>query len=168
MDQVGKRASGTVAIQPDPELYVKMLGILQDVVQEAPGISLVHTLQPLSASGVVKSKSLGGNVLNVQPVSQAWLSIAAFWMDDALNSKGVELVQTLVKRIKAAAADAGKLLEFEFMNDSNFAQSPLRSYGAESVAYMREVAKKYDPDGVFQRLQNDGFLLSKIDQGPGR
>tara|TARA_R110002003_G_scaffold32_8_gene1968 strand:+ start:15093 stop:15350 length:258 start_codon:yes stop_codon:yes gene_type:complete len=84
-----------------------------------------------------------------------------------LDSKGVELVQTLVQRIKAAAAVAGKVLEFEFMNDGNFAQSPLRSYGVESVAYMREVAKKYDPDGVFQRLQNDGFLLLKIDQGTG-
>jgi hypothetical protein len=80
-----------------------------------------------------------------------------------LDSKGAELVQTLVKRIKAAAADAGKLLEFEFMNDGNFAQSPLRRYGAESVAYMRDVAKKYDPDGVFQGLQNDGFLPTTID-----
>jgi hypothetical protein len=49
------------------------------------------------------------------------------------------------------------------MNDSNLAQSPLRSYGVESVAYMREVAKKYDPDGVFQKLLNDGFLPTKID-----
>jgi hypothetical protein len=80
-----------------------------------------------------------------------------------LDSKGAELVQTLVKRIKAAAAGAGKLLEFEFMNNSNLPQSPLRSYGVESVAYMREVAKKYDPDGVFQKLQNDGFLPTTID-----
>lgn len=35
----------------------------------------------------------------------------------------------------------------------------LGSYGAENIKLMQEVAAKYDPEGVFQKLQNGGFLL---------
>jgi hypothetical protein len=164
-DQKGKRAIGTVSLQPDADLYLKTLGILQELASTTPNIRLVHTFQPLGAPSVAKTTSLGGNLLNVQPVSQSWLAVAAFWTDDAYNTKGVEQTQTLVKRIKSATADAGKLLEFEFMNDSNFAQSPLKHYGEVSISLMKKAAAKYDPNEIFQTLQNNGFLLSNIDQG---
>ncbi|KAF2029414.1 hypothetical protein EK21DRAFT_89824 [Setomelanomma holmii] len=162
MNQVGKRASGTMSLKPDVELYVKTLGILQDVVRTSPNISLVHTFQPLGPVSVEKSKSFGGNVLNVQPVSQPWVSIVAFWTDDALDATGLNMIQRPVGRIKAAAAEARKMFEFEFVNDSDFAQSPLCSYGIESIGFMKESAEKYDPGGVFKQLQNDGLLVSKV------
>jgi hypothetical protein len=158
------RASGSVAMKTDADLYAKTLTILRDTISAAPNISLVHTFQPVGAPSVAKTKSLGGNLLNVQPVSQSWLACSATWTDPAYNAKGVEQVQTLVKKLKAAAADAGKALDFDFMNDSNFQQSPLKQYGAASVALMNKAAKKYDPEGVFQTLQNSGFLLSRMDK----
>jgi hypothetical protein len=48
------------------------------------------------------------------------------------------------------------------MNDASVAQSPLDSYGSVNVAKMRDVSSRYNPAGVFQRLQNSGFLLSKL------
>jgi hypothetical protein len=48
------------------------------------------------------------------------------------------------------------------MNDVSAAQSPLESYGPANVAKMRDVSSQYDADGIFQRLQNSGFLLSKL------
>jgi FAD/FMN-containing dehydrogenase len=38
----------------------------------------------------------------------------------------------------------------------------MRSYGEDNVEKLKDVAAKYDPDGVFQQLQNDGFLLRKV------
>lgn len=48
-------------------------------------------------------------------------------------------------------------------NDASRDQNPLASYGAANVAKLKAVARKYDPSQVFQKLQNDGFLLWKVD-----
>ncbi|SPQ24830.1 a4b5a052-329d-4f6c-822b-3091ff28ac11 [Thermothielavioides terrestris] len=59
-------------------------------------------------------------------------------------------------------ADALAERAISFLEDANFAtghQKVLRSYGAESLRRLRETAARYDPEGVFQRLQCGGFLL---------
>ena len=48
------------------------------------------------------------------------------------------------------------------MGDSSRDQSPIAGYGADNVARLQATAEKYDPGRVFQTLQNDGFLLSKV------
>lgn len=48
------------------------------------------------------------------------------------------------------------------MNDGSPTQTVLDTYGAENVKKMRDAAAKYDTDGIFQKLQNDGVLLRKI------
>ena len=160
-NNLGNRASGSAALEPDMELYVKTLRIAQDLAKETPNITFAHTFQPLGAPSVEKSRSLGRNLLNVKPVRQSWLAITAYWTDSADNEKGMEQIQKYVSEIKTAAAAAGKLLDFDFMNDSNLFQSPLKSYGEASLAKANQAAAKYDPDRVFQTLQNNGFLLSK-------
>jgi hypothetical protein len=40
-------------------------------------------------------------------------------------------------------------------------QDPLASYGKENLIKLKHTAKKYNPDAVFQTLQNDGWLVSK-------
>lgn len=49
-----------------------------------------------------------------------------------------------------------------YMNDAARDQDPIATYGSENVQRLKEIAAKYDPRQVFQRLQNDGFLLYKI------
>jgi hypothetical protein len=48
------------------------------------------------------------------------------------------------------------------MNDASRDQNPLASYGKDNVQKLKTVAAKYDPSQVFQKLQNGGFLLSRI------
>ena len=50
---------------------------------------------------------------------------------------------------------------FVYLNDAARDQNPLGSYGVENVAKLKAVSRKYDPQQIFQKLQNDGFLLSK-------
>ena len=56
----------------------------------------------------------------------------------------------------------GILLDFIFMNDANFDQNPIGSYGEDSVRKLKATAAKYDPDALFQRLQVNGFLLRDV------
>jgi hypothetical protein len=55
----------------------------------------------------------------------------------------------------------GSYLPFLFMNDASRDQNPLASYGRENLRRLREIAAKYDPTQLFQKVQNSGFLLSR-------
>ena len=59
------------------------------------------------------------------------------------------------------SAARGLNIPFTFMNDASRDQNPLAGYGATNLAKLRAASKKYDPSQVFQKLQNNGFLLSK-------
>lgn len=75
-----------------------------------------------------------------------------------------------VRSASIATTDAWKTLSQErdldvpyiFMNDASRDQDPLASYGEDNVEKLTEIAAQYDPSQVFQRLQNNGFLLSYV------
>lgn len=55
----------------------------------------------------------------------------------------------------------GLNVPYMFMNDASRDQNPLASYGATNVQRLKTVSAKYDRTQVFQKLQKDGFLISK-------
>ncbi len=61
---------------------------------------------------------------------------------------------------------AAKLLktheDFVYLNLAAQFQDPFRAYGEDNVQYIRRVAEKYDPDGVFQLLTPGGFKISRV------
>lgn len=65
----------------------------------------------------------------------------------------------LEERVEALAREMGLLLDYKCANFATGHQKVLRSYGADNLRRLQEVAAKYDPEGVFQKLQNGGFLL---------
>lgn len=79
--------------------------------------------------------------------------------DDAAHSA----VSKVAAFVRTTAARMGLLLPFIFMNDCNWQEDPIASYGAENVARLKRVSKKYDPGKIFQNLQGDGFLLRKVE-----
>ncbi|KAH7395894.1 hypothetical protein BKA64DRAFT_72190 [Cadophora sp. MPI-SDFR-AT-0126] len=159
MNEAAKRESGTWTVRPDIDLYDEMQGILQDIKSSATtpeSYSLVFTYQPVANASVRR-----GNSLNILPVSQAWLAVAITWIENTEDELARKQIRELISRIEAAAKTRGLDLDFKFMNDASYSQSPLRSYGNESLELLNAARQKWDPEGVFQRLQNGGFLLSK-------
>ena len=53
-------------------------------------------------------------------------------------------------------------LPFLYMGDPSKDQDPIAGYGATNVAKLKAASKKYDPARIFQTLQNNRFLLSKV------
>lgn len=51
------------------------------------------------------------------------------------------------------------LRKFEYLNYAGPHQSPLASYGADNLNFLRQISKKYDPTGVFQSKVPGGFKL---------
>lgn len=163
---------------------MELYNVLQDISKsnpDSPSYSLVFTFQPIAAVSVTKGSERGGNSLNVAPVSQACkfpqppsplrhilistfdtgLAIAVEWTDGAHDDLARQQIRQLISSIDAAARARSLHLQFKFMNDSSHTQSPLRSYGAKSLAFLNATRQQWDRESVFQRLQNGGFLLSK-------
>lgn len=89
------------------------------------------------------------------------LAFATSWTDSNLTETAISQIAQWMSQVSSAATAKGELLDLVFMNDANSLQDPIASYGAASVAYLKSISAKYDPQGVFQKLQNNGFLVSK-------
>ncbi|KAF1959970.1 FAD-binding domain-containing protein [Byssothecium circinans] len=160
IDGIKKYETGALTVKPDPALYAELHTILQNIAK-APNVTLLFTFQPLGAAAVAKGKSNGGNVANIPAEQQSWLAIITQWADDADDAVARSQISQLIGELASAARSRGLLLDFLFQNDASYTQSPLKSYGPESLEYITKIASKYDPTGVFQTLQNSGFLVSK-------
>ena len=83
------------------------------------------------------------------------------WNGSTNDAVAQSTLMSVCSAVDNAAIANNVKLPYRFMNDANYAQDVLSGYGAASKKQLNAVAKKYDPAGVFQTQQNDGFLLSK-------
>ncbi|KAB8255519.1 hypothetical protein BDV32DRAFT_161887 [Aspergillus pseudonomiae] len=130
-----------------------------NVLKDVEGITLTTVIQPMSSSAM---KATLQSPLGLTPVGQQWFLVRADWK----NAKDEELVRDAVRRIvdaaESEAKQAGVYLPYLYSNYASRDQDPLASYGVENAKRLQEIALKYDPDGVFQTLQNGGWLLSNM------
>lgn len=68
-------------------------------------------------------------------------------------------VEALVDQVKAFAGP-DRLCPWLYLNYAHDTQKVLESYGPSNLQKIRDVAAKYDPQGVFQRLWPGGFKIS--------
>lgn len=83
-----------------------------------------------------------------------------FTFDDAAATEGFEeALKDFLKLIEELAKEEGVLHRYKYLNFAASFQDPFASYGEEQKHKLRKVAKKYDPQGVFQTLVPGGFKL---------
>lgn len=68
-------------------------------------------------------------------------------------------MDTLVDNATSKAKDRGVWLGFLCATFASARQDVLRSFGNEALEGLRDVEREWDAGGVFQGLQNGGFLL---------
>ncbi|KAI1245349.1 hypothetical protein MGN70_012239 [Eutypa lata] len=158
-----KRTIGSVTTKVSTDLYVEVYKSYLEVINGLPsGITLHYTIQPVSSTGVQVGEDRGGNTMGLEKVSQCWWVFTAEWPKEADDAAAQQAVDTMTQTVQALAEKRSLLLSYLSMSFANSSQEVLRSYGAENVKEMQGAAAKYDPDGVFQKLQNDGFLLRSV------
>jgi len=67
----------------------------------------------------------------------------------------------IADKVEEVSKKNGTYLPFQYANYSSRDQNPLASYGADNLAKLKAIALKYDPEQVFQLLQNGGWLVSR-------
>ena len=84
------------------------------------------------------------------------------WTDAKDDDKARSVAIATTKKWKELSTARNLQIPFLYMNDASRDQNPLSTYPAANIQRMKTIAAKYDPFSVFQTLQNDGFLLSKV------
>lgn len=85
--------------------------------------------------------------------------MATAWNLPKDDRYGYTVISNLGKRIDAHSKSKGKFVDYVFANDASFEQDVIGSYGEANVNRLRRIAKKYDPEAVFQHLEPGGFKL---------
>ncbi|KAJ3534208.1 hypothetical protein NM208_g7635 [Fusarium decemcellulare] len=160
-DLKSARTIGTITTKVSQDLYTDVYKAWLEISQTLPeGAVLHHTIQPIGTACIRAAENNGGNIMGLEEVPQCWWVFTCEWIKGACEDSVAEkAVETIVQKAEASAKEKGLLLDFLAMNFAGAFQKTLRGYGEESVKQMLETAAKYDADGVFQHLQNDGFLL---------
>ncbi|KAI1348041.1 hypothetical protein F5Y01DRAFT_328885 [Xylaria sp. FL0043] len=158
-----KRTIGSATTKVSYDLYIEVYKAWKGIVSKLPaGIDFHYTIQPVSASAVEAGDKQGGNVMGLQQESQCWWVFTAEWPEDDQDEVARQAVSTMVNAVQDLARASGHLLQYLCMNFADSTQDVLSSYGLANLQLLRNVAAQYDPEGVFQNLQNDGFLLRKV------
>jgi hypothetical protein len=127
-----------------------------------PGFQASFVLQPISKAILRHIYSNGGNILGLTANQNlVWLDLTLQWnlsTSDAVMTNATTML--LAETIKYANSQ-GLYNRFLYLNYATKHQDPIAGYGAENVAYLRNIACEYDPDQIFQTLVPGGFKLSR-------
>ncbi|CRG92076.1 Bifunctional solanapyrone synthase [Talaromyces islandicus] len=159
----GYREAAGVSSLVDLDLYTKVYEYF-DTAQyysNSTGTGMALVIQQYGKAAVEAGNLHGGNLFNLSPVAQNWWDLLVEWANPADGAASHEALFGLVDYINEQSKQAGKFLPYVFPNTADGSQDVMGSYGQDSLARLRAASKKYDPDQVFQTLQNDGWLVNK-------
>ncbi|KAE9380997.1 FAD binding domain-containing protein [Stipitochalara longipes BDJ] len=162
---VGLRNSWTaVTFKLDINLLSKLWEILiseAETLSHVPNVVPGMTLQPLNREEIALFKKNGGNCLGIDEGD--WplvvLTVNFQWThredDDACETAN----KNVIDRIMAAAKEMGLHHRYIYQNYANITQDVFAGYGEENREKLRKIQRRYDPDGVFSRLQPGYFKV---------
>jgi hypothetical protein len=85
--------------------------------------------------------------------------LSALWPNSTYDEVVEKTAEKMTKDIACIAAEMGLLHKFQYINYADPSQDPIGSYGTANVEYLRQVSRRYDPTGVWQRQVPGGFKL---------
>ncbi|KAM3067986.1 hypothetical protein ACMFMF_009353 [Clarireedia jacksonii] len=103
----------------------------------------------------------GGNVLGLHADDGPlilWL-VTVFWHDPTNDAIIAETIAGFFSKIDSLAQESGLYSSYSYLNYADKTQPVIEGYGPENLAFLRNVSRKYDPHGVFQKLVPGGFKL---------
>ncbi|KFY45217.1 hypothetical protein V494_01076 [Pseudogymnoascus sp. VKM F-4513 (FW-928)] len=153
----------TATFKPSLELMLEFYDVADAYFNSfnvTGGITWLLTFEPLAAAMLPRSRGSQGDVLGLGPEDNGFILLLSASWPDAASTKAVQkATRHTMLLLESCAEKKGLLLKFQYLNYAAPFQSPLESYGQESLAFMRTVSKKYDSEGVFQKQVPGGFKL---------
>ncbi|PTB65129.1 FAD-binding domain-containing protein [Trichoderma citrinoviride] len=154
----------TLTFGPSSEAMLDIFNALNGSLYDfnpVGGVTWNFAFEPLPSVMLSHADATGGNVLGLKPEdgNSVVLLFSALWPNSSSNDAIYQKGRDTFTAVKWAAERKGVLRKFEYLNYAGPHQSPLASYGADNLNFLRRVSKKYDPTGVFQSKVPGGFKL---------
>jgi FAD/FMN-containing dehydrogenase len=126
-----------------------------------PGFAPSIAFQAFSVPALRAMQKKGGNALGLSP-AQGPLFHALFYVSWT-DAKDDEAIMKAAKEYMSRAVDIGRELgkgnDYVYMPYSSPYQAVVDGYGSANVERLKAIAEKYDPTGVWRKLQPGGFKL---------
>jgi hypothetical protein len=126
---------------------------------QIPGVTWLFAFEPLPT--VFVQHGAGHNSLgtSAKDGNSMVLLLTAVWTDPTSSDSVESKAASVIAGIDEVARKIGLLRRFRYVNYANQNQRVVDSYGVENREFLQEVASRYDPEGVFQKLVPGGFKL---------
>jgi hypothetical protein len=149
-------------LQETARLYNIVITELQAKASGQWRVSCLH--QVFATSYTANSTTRGGNVLGMERYTENFIMYQSYllWSEAKDDELFISLGKMLTDGIQKFTTGKGTRVEYLYLNYADKDQDPLSAYGADKVSFMKKVAKKYDPFGVYQRLLPGGFKISQV------
>jgi hypothetical protein len=130
-------------------------------IADARRLVRAATLQVITVPQLQQMSKKGGNALGLSEESGPLLllNVNMMWADAGDDARILRTCKSIVDRAVSEAQRRGIGVDFIYMNYASQYQAVIPSYGKESKDKLKRVAKKYDPSGVFRKLQPGYFNL---------
>ncbi|KAF9879581.1 FAD binding domain-containing protein [Colletotrichum karsti] len=120
--------------------------------------------QPLPTYFAKIGSERGGNMFGLDAETDnsiLWLGLVT------INTESQEAVArahmaAAAAKIEDFAVSVDGNVNWRYLNYADPSQDPIKTYGGVNVDYIRRVASKYDPEGVFQKRIPGGFKISRV------
>lgn len=131
-------------------------------VANATGILPACVLQVITTDQLSQMSKYGGNALGLSSTQPLiLLNLAYMWENVEDDKRIIQACQNIIKRTVAKSREWGLAEDYLYMNYASQFQDVVPSYGKENHEKLLDVARKYDPEGVFQKLQPGYFKLNR-------
>ncbi|KAF2993403.1 hypothetical protein E8E13_001641 [Curvularia kusanoi] len=143
------------------DIFFESIGNLSSVEGVFPVLIWQHITEG-SLKGSVRN---GGNAMGFDTTKGPIhiIQLACQWNNAADDDKVYKVMSDIMKQIKKESIELGVANDWVYMNYASQFQDVIASYGDNSKAKLKEVASRYDPRAVFQKLQPGYF---KLDRAP--
>jgi hypothetical protein len=130
-------------------------------ITNAANLTAAISFQVITEPILEKMATRGGNPLGLSAADGPIMNllIALRWIDTTDDSRLNQFALKVKDRAVAAAKATGKHKDYLYMNYASPWQDPVAGYGAANKAKLQQISKKYDPSGVFEKLQPGYFKL---------
>ena len=110
------------------------------------------------------SRRNGGDAIDIDPADGPIMSmlVSCQWNNAADDDYVNAWVANFDKVAKEKSKAAGLFYPFNFLNDAQTGQTVFPYYGkGKSLPKLKTIAKRFDPNGVFQTLNTGVFKVSQ-------
>ncbi|KAL2831968.1 hypothetical protein BJY01DRAFT_226223 [Aspergillus pseudoustus] len=165
VDLEGRRnAWRTVTLKINADLISDVLDIVLagfHPYTSTPGFLLSCNFQLVTKHEIELFGKNGGNPLGIRPEDGPLFlfSVTHGWSDAADDARFESLNDEIMDKVIAIAKERGLYHPFIYQNYAGPRQDVFAGYGAENRAKLAEIQRKYDPEGVFTKLQPGYFKV---------